>query len=92
MSIIQWNCRGTHSSSEQLKTISRDADAKKICLQETKLGDRQYNPGLNYNFYKSAPLPGERSQGELALLSINQLSILKSFLIQFFKLALFKYN
>ena len=63
MSIIQWNCRGIASSFEQLKTLFRDANAKIMCLQETKLGDRTYNPGLNYNFYKSPPLPGERSQG-----------------------------
>ena len=63
MSIVQWNCRGISSSSEQLKTLIRDSDAKIICLQETKLGDRTYNPGLNYTFYNSPPLPGERAQG-----------------------------
>ena len=41
----------------------RDTDAKIVCLQETKLGDKPYNPGLQYNFHKSPPLPGVRAQG-----------------------------
>ena len=63
MSLIQWNCRGITSAAEQLKTLFRDSGAKIACLQETKLGEREYNPGLNYKFYKSPPKPGERSHG-----------------------------
>ena len=63
MSIIQWNCRGITSSAEEIKTLFRDTDTKIMCIQETKLGTRTYNPGLNYNFHKSPPLIGERSQG-----------------------------
>ena len=40
-----------------------ESDAKVICLQETKLGDRPYNPGLNYIFHRSPPLPEIRAQG-----------------------------
>ena len=63
MSIVQWNCRGILANNEQLKTLFRDSGAKIICLQETKLGDRTYNPGLDYSFYSSPPLQGERAQG-----------------------------
>ena len=63
MSIVQWNCRGILSSTEQLKIIFRDSQAKVICLQETKLGNRQYNPGLNYSYHTSQPQPNERAQG-----------------------------
>lgn len=63
MSIIQWNCRGIISNAEELKTLLRDTNSKIVCLQETKLGVRDYNPGLNYLFYKSPPQPGDRSHG-----------------------------
>ena len=63
MSIIQWNCRGIASSAEEIKVLLRDTGAKIVCLQETKLGSKNYNPGLNYDFHESPPLMGERSQG-----------------------------
>ena len=63
MSIIQWNCRGIASSSEQIKTLFRDTDAKILCLQETKIGNKPFNPGLSYNFHGSTPLPAARAQG-----------------------------
>ena len=34
-----------------------------MCLQETKIGDKPFNPGLNYNFYRSPPLQVARAQG-----------------------------
>ena len=63
MSIIQWNCRGLSSSSEQIKTLFRDTQAKIMCLQETKIGDKPFNPGLNYIFHRSPPLQVARAQG-----------------------------
>ena len=63
MSIVQWNCRGISSSNEQLKTLLKDSGAKVICLQETKIADKPYNPGLNYVFHRSPPHPGEKAQG-----------------------------
>ena len=38
-----------------------------VCLQETKLGDALYNPGLNYEFYKMCPADGERAHGGVAI-------------------------
>ena len=61
MSIIQWNCRGIASSGEQVKILFRDTDAKIMCLQETKIGERHYNPGINYSFHGSPPLQGVRA-------------------------------
>ena len=34
-----------------------------MCLQETKLGDKPYNPGLNYSFHRFPQLLGERAHG-----------------------------
>ena len=39
-----------------------------VCLQETKLGNTQYNPGLNYSIYNSAPPIGDRAKGGAAII------------------------
>ena len=39
-----------------------------ICLQETKLGNASYNPGLNYVIYNSMPPPGDRAHGGAAII------------------------
>ena len=63
MSIIQWNCRGLSSSLEEIKVLFRDSKAKIMSLQETKIGDKPFNPGLNYLFHRSPPLQVARAQG-----------------------------
>ena len=49
--IVQWNCRGLRKNAENLKVLINEINAKVICLQETKLGTNDFNPGLNYNFF-----------------------------------------
>ena len=39
-----------------------------ICLQETKLGNAYFNPGLNYSIYNSMPPPGDRAHGGAAII------------------------
>ena len=39
-----------------------------VCLQETKLGTKPYNPGLNYNIFRSVPPPGNYAHGGAAIL------------------------
>ncbi|XP_076057625.1 uncharacterized protein LOC143035044 [Oratosquilla oratoria] len=68
MSILQWNCRGLNISSEHIRTLFRDYNTMILCLQETKLGDTSYNPGLNYNFHRSPPIIDERAQGGTAFI------------------------
>ena len=34
-----------------------------VCLQETKLGNRDFNPGLNFSFYKSSLPVSEHAKG-----------------------------
>ena len=49
-----------------------------ICLQETKLGDKPFNFGLNYCFYRSPPIDSERAKGGAAIIikkSVQQSSI-----------------
>ena len=42
-----------------------------MCLQETKLGNKPYNPGLNYSFHRSPQLREKELRGELASLFTN---------------------
>ena len=65
--LLQWNCRGLRTHSEDLKLLFNEYDPGVVCLQETKLGDALYNPGLNYEFYKMCPADGERAHGGVAI-------------------------
>lgn len=66
MSIIQWNIRSIHSNHEQVRVLFRDANATVLCLQETKLGQHSFNPGVNFKFYRSPPLNEVHAQGGTA--------------------------
>ena len=66
MSIVQWNIRGLHANLEQVRILFKEANAKVLCLQETKLGDHSPSIGLNYALYRSPPFIAERSQGGTA--------------------------
>ena len=67
-SILQWNCRGLRSRAEELKVLMRDCNPDVICLQEVQLGSEPYNPGLNYDMFCSAPPPGFRAHGGVAII------------------------
>ena len=66
--ILQWNCRGLRAHSEQLKVLMREHNPGITCLQETKLGNEIYNPGLNYSIYCSPPPISERAKGGAAII------------------------
>ena len=68
MDILQWNCRGLRARSEQLKVMIHDFNPGIICLQETKIGNILYNPGLNYSMYHSPPPPGDVAHGGSAVI------------------------
>ena len=59
---------GLRTRAQDLKVLLHDYDPGIVCLQETKLGDAQYNPGLNYAFYNSAPPPGDIAHGGAAVI------------------------
>ena len=42
-----------------------------ICLQETKLGNRDFNPGLNFSFYKSQLPISEHAKGGTGIIVDN---------------------
>ena len=42
-----------------------------VCLQETKLGEKNFNPGLDYSFYKSPPPASDHAKGGTAIIINN---------------------
>ena len=42
-----------------------------VCLQETKLGDKSFNPGMGYSFYKSLPPTSDYAKGGTAIIINN---------------------
>ena len=66
-SILQWNIRGLRANSEELKIIFNEYDPNIICLQETMINRLSYNLGLNYSFYGSLPVLGNRATGGSAI-------------------------
>ena len=71
--ILQWNCRGLRAHSEFLKVLIRDFNPGVVCLQETKLGEHFYNPGLNFCFYQCCPPIGDRAKGGAAIIISKKL-------------------
>ena len=65
---MQWNCKGLRTRAEDLKMLMHDHNPGIICLQETKLGNSIYNPGLNYNMYHKSPRNGDRAHGGVAII------------------------
>ena len=66
--ILQWNCHGLRTHAEQLKVLIRDHNPGIICLQETKIGNGLYNPGLNYFIYCSPPPDSDHAKGGAAVI------------------------
>ena len=67
--ILQWNCRGIRTRAEELKAIIRDLNPGIVCLQETKLGEETYNPGMNYSIFNSPPPVSAIAKGGAAIIA-----------------------
>ena len=66
--ILQWNCKGLRSRVEDFKVLMHEYNPGIICLQETKLGNSFFNPGLNYTIFNSPPPVGVRAHGGAAII------------------------
>ena len=71
--IIQWNCRSLRSNAENLKVLMNRSNPSVVCLQETKLGEKDFNPGLNFSFYKSPSPSSDHAKGGTAIIVNNAL-------------------
>ena len=63
---MQWNCKGLRTRSEDLKLLLNTYNPGVVCLQETKLGNSAYNPGLNFDIHSLNP--GDDPHGGVALI------------------------
>ena len=62
-----------------------EIDPGAVCLQETKLGDKDFNFGLNYCFYRSPPPDSERAKGGAAIIvkkSVQQSTVVLNTTLQ----------
>ena len=66
--ILQWNCKGLRTRSEDLKILMNNHNPGIVCLQETMLGNVTFNPGLNYDIFSMNPTDGDRAHGGVAII------------------------
>ena len=65
---MQWNCKGLRTRTEDLKMLLNEHNPGVISLQETKLGNNLYNPGLNYDMYRKNPRDNDHPHGGVAII------------------------
>ena len=61
--IVHWNIQGLRSKYEELRTILSERKVLIACLQETLLGDSQWQPTRSYKLEKSPYFGGENNRG-----------------------------
>ena len=66
--VLQWNYCRLRANQEELKVLVRNSRANIICLQETLLGDREFNFGLDYSVYRSLGQPVGQASGGTAVI------------------------
>ena len=68
LNIVQWNIQGLRARYQELRSIFYDNRISVACLQETLLGDSQWQPGKQYKIEKSPHLGGGNNRGVALLL------------------------
>ena len=63
ISILQWNIQGIRSKYQELSSILRTKKVSVACLQETLLGDANWQPTQNYKMEKSPHIGGDHNRG-----------------------------
>ena len=69
-SIIQWNCRGIRPNLEELQLLIQNKNPMAICLQETKLNNKNCVSIKNYSSYFKN-LTSEVAHGGVMILVSN---------------------
>ena len=66
--IIQWNIQGLRARYQELRSILYNNKILVACLQETLLGDSQWQPSKQFKIEKSPHLGGGSNRGVALLL------------------------
>ena len=67
-SILQWNCRGLRTSSQELQTLVHRSRPLAICLQETKLSPESHFAMRGYSVFRKELSVSTVAHGGVALL------------------------
>ena len=63
LNIVQWNIQGLRAKYQELRTILNEKKISVACLQETLLGDTNWQPTRNYKMEKSPHIGGDHNRG-----------------------------
>ena len=66
--IVNWNIQGMRAKNQELSSIMRDRQVSVACLQETLLGDTNWQPDRKYKMVKSPHIGGEQNRGTAILI------------------------
>ena len=61
--LVHWNIQGLRSKYEELRSILSERKVLVACLQETLLGDSQFQPMRSFKLEKSPHFGGENNRG-----------------------------
>jgi len=65
---MQWNIQGFRSKYQELRTIIEEKNILIACLQETLLGDSNWQPSKQFSLEKSPHIAGDTNRGTAMLL------------------------
>ena len=68
VNIIQWNIQGLRARYQELRSILYEEKISVACLQETLLGDSQWQPSRQFKLEKSPLFGGISSRGAALLI------------------------
>ena len=60
---LNWNVQGIRAKYQELNSSLKEGQMSVACLQETLLGDTNWQPGRNYKMEKSPHVGGEQNRG-----------------------------
>ena len=66
--LLNWNIQGIRAKHQELSSILSERQVSVACLQETILGDANWQPGKRYKIEKSPHIGGEQNRGVAIML------------------------
>ena len=68
LTLLNWNIQGIRAKHQELSSILSERQVSVACLQETILGDANWQPGKRYKIEKSPHIGGEQNRGVAIML------------------------